>query len=109
MAFFFIQRNKEKQFGLYATETSQSGVEFMVVHQISKLIQSMTLNLDAQDPNPNQGSVIDRQTPIFIFGKNIKELIYTHYDRRTIMAYQDNSKAGSMMTSTLVHEMVHDP
>ena len=25
------------------------------------------------------------------------------------MKYQDNSKAGSMMASTLVHEMVYDP
>ena len=35
VAFFFIQRNKDKQHGLYASQCSQSGVEFMVVKPIS--------------------------------------------------------------------------
>lgn len=53
--------------------------------------------------------VIERNTPIFIFGKNLRKLVYTTYDRNHIMKYQDNSKAASMMASTIVHEMVHDP
>lgn len=38
IAFFFIQRNMDKQLDLYATQINQSGVEFMVVHEISDLI-----------------------------------------------------------------------
>lgn len=35
--------------------------------------------------------------------------MHTGYDHDTVLKYQDNSKAASMMASTLVHEMVHDP
>lgn len=38
VAFFFIQRNKDKHQGTYATHVNQSGVEFMVVHTINELL-----------------------------------------------------------------------
>ena len=53
--------------------------------------------------------VLEKNTPIFIFGANVKELVFTNFDRDIVMKYQDNSKAGSLMASTLVHEMVLDP
>ena len=54
-------------------------------------------------------SVLDKNSPIFIFGSNVKKLVYTNFDRDIVMKYQDNSKAASLMASTLVHEMVYDP
>ena len=53
--------------------------------------------------------VLDKNAPIFIFGSDVKTLVYTNYDRDIVMKYQDNSKAASLMASTLVHEMVYDP
>lgn len=47
--------------------------------------------------------------PIFIFGANVHNLIFTRYNHETVLKYQDNSKSASLMASTLVHEMVYDP
>lgn len=77
----------------------------MVVHKIQDLIY-MDDNLTQ---GPNQSCVINRSTPVFIFGANLEKLVYTSYNRDVIMEYQDNSKSASMMASTLVHEMVYDP
>lgn len=53
--------------------------------------------------------ILDKNTPIFIFGSNLNKLVYTNFDRDIVMKYQDNSKAASLMASSLVHEMVYDP
>lgn len=104
-AFFFIQRNCLKQSGMYTSLTNQTGVEFMVVHKISDLI---TYSKNYMGGVKN-GAVLKQNTPVFIFGSNVKKLIYTGYDHDVVLKYQDNAKAASMMASTLVHEMVYDP
>lgn len=77
----------------------------MCIHSISKLKE---LAQKFKNGNPN-GSILEKNIPIFIFGATVKKLIYTNYDHDVIMKYQDNAKAASMMASTLVHEMVYDP
>lgn len=104
-AFFFIKRNLSKASGLYTSQSDQSGVEFMVVHKISKLVQ---MARDFEEGR-EQGYVLSKNQPIFIFGSNVKKLIFTNYDHEIVMKYQDNSKSASLMASTLVHEMVYDP
>ena len=76
----------------------------MVIHSISHLIK---LAKDFEDGELRNG-VLDKNIPVFIFGSNVKKLIYTSYDHDQILKYQDNSKAASMMASTVVHEMVYD-
>lgn len=104
VAFFFIQRNMQKQSGLYA-QVNQSGVEFMVVHKIAKL----TAMAEKFKQGKCKESVVEQNTPIFIFGNSVKNFVYVNYDRELIIKYQDNCKAASMMACSVVHEMVHDP
>lgn len=104
VAFFFIQRNNLKKADLYAP-VNISGVNFMVVHEISKLQEWSADFLKGK----SKYSIIDHQTRIFIFGRDVKSLVYAKYDRNFITQYQDNSKAASMMANTIVHEMVYDP
>lgn len=68
----------------------------------------MQLAQNFEDGN-KKGSILEKNTPLFVFGANVKKLYFTLYDHDVIMKYQDNSKAASMMASTLVHEMVYDP
>ena len=104
-AFFFIQRNSLKQSGVYTSQTNQTGVEFMVVHKISELVRFSKNYMEGN----KKGSILEKNTPVFIFGSDVKKLIYTSYDHDVVLKYQDNTKAASMMASTLVHEMVYDP
>lgn len=76
-----------------------------MVHKISKLTQMAKSFEEGQ----KKGAILEKNTPIFIFGSNVKKLIYTSYDHDIVLKYQDNAKAASMMASTLVHEMVYDP
>ena len=48
----------------------------MVIHPISHLIK---LAKDFEDGELRNG-VLDKNNPVFIFGSNVKKLIYTSYD-----------------------------
>ena len=78
----------------------------MVVKKIQDLIMLSGKLNDTANPK----CLIEREprTLIYIF-KGIKNIIFTSYNRETLIKYQDNTKAASMMSNTLVHEMVHDP
>lgn len=95
----------------------------MVVHEISDLVQMAVKSPDDKfkkklvpgfgDRRPS--AVLEQDTKVFIFGStsgaNDRQpcLTFMNYDHDAVMKYQDNCKAASLMASTLVHEMVHDP
>lgn len=106
VTFFFTQRNMEKLSRLYSTTSTQSGVQFMVCHTIAELI---ILADNFAKLKGGKTSIITKNTPIFIFGSGVKNIIYTNFDHDIILKYQDNTKAAAMVASSLVHEMVHDP
>lgn len=68
---------------MYTSETHQTGIQFMIVHKISELIDISSNYMEGN----NNVAILTKQAPVFIFSRNVKELIYTFYDRDVLLKY----------------------
>lgn len=55
----------------------------MAVYQIEKLRQMA----DKFAKGEKKCSILQKYTPVFIFGANVKKLMFTHYDHDVLVKY----------------------